>query len=84
MACGVPVISSNTSSLPEVAGNAAILVNPAEIFDLYEAMEALVTSPSLRQDLREKGFKQSQKFTWEKTARQTLKIYQRMFNNTEG
>ena len=79
MSSGTPVITSNTSSLPEVAGDAAILVNPAEIFELYEAMEALVTSPSLREDLKRKGLEQSKKFTWEKTARQTLEVYRNVF-----
>ena len=81
MASGTPVITSNTSSLPEVAGNAALLVNPTEIFDLYEAMEALVTNPSLREELKGKGLEQSKKFTWEKTARQTLEIYEKVFDN---
>ena len=81
MSAGTPVITSNTSSLPEVAGDAALLVNPKEIFDLYEAMEALVIRPSLREELKKKGLEQSKKFTWEKTARQTLEIYQKIFNN---
>jgi len=81
MSSGTPVVTSNTSSLPEVAGDAALLVNPAEIFDLYEAMEALVTSPSLREELRGKGLEQSKKFTWEKTACQTLEIYRKIFDN---
>jgi glycosyltransferase involved in cell wall biosynthesis len=78
MSTGTPVITSNTSSLPEVGGDAAILVKPTEIFDLYEAMEALVTNPSLREDLKGKGLEQSKKFSWEKTARQTLEIYRKV------
>jgi glycosyltransferase involved in cell wall biosynthesis len=75
MASGTPVITSNTSSLPEVAGDAAVLINPTEIFDLYEAMEAVVTKPSLREELKGKGLEQSKKFSWEKTAQQTLQVY---------
>lgn len=81
MASGVPVITSNVSSLPEVAGDAALLVNPMEVFEIYEAMEALVTNPSLREDLKGKGLEQSKKFSWEKTALDTLKIYRKVFSN---
>jgi glycosyltransferase involved in cell wall biosynthesis len=79
MASGTPVITSNTSSLPEVAGDAALLVNPKEVYEIYEAMEALITNPSLREELKGKGFEQSKKFSWKKTARQTLRIYQKVF-----
>lgn len=81
MASGVPVVTSNTSSLPEVAGDAALLVNPLDIFELYEAMETLATKPSLREELKYKGLKQSKKFSWEKTALKTLDIYQRVHEN---
>lgn len=81
MASGIPVITSNTSSLPEVAGDAALLVNPIEIFELYEAMEALATKPQLREELKVKGKEQSKKFSWEKTALKTLEIYKKMFKN---
>ncbi len=79
MASGTPVITSNTSSLPEVAGDGAILVNPSNIFELYEAMEALTSNMDLRNKLRNKGYKQSKKFSWEITAAQTLEVYQRVF-----
>ena len=81
MASEVPVITSNTSSLPEVAGDAAILVNPTEVFEIYEAMEALATKPQLREELKVKGKERSTKFSWEKTAHQTLEIYKKMFEN---
>ncbi|NWG04922.1 MAG: glycosyltransferase family 4 protein [Syntrophaceae bacterium] len=81
MASGTPVITSNTSSLPEVAGEAALMVNPMEVFEIFEAMEALITNPSLREELKGKGLEQSKKFTWEKTARQTLVIYQKVFDH---
>jgi glycosyltransferase involved in cell wall biosynthesis len=82
MASGVPVITSNTSSLPEVAGDAALLVNPGEVFEIYEAMEALVSRPSLIEELKSKGIEQSKKFSWEKTARETLKIYERAYGGS--
>lgn len=81
MTSGVPVITSNTTSLPEVAGDAAILVNPMEVFEIYEAMEALATKPQLREELKVKGEEQSRRFSWEKTAHQTLEIYKRIFEN---
>ena len=81
MVSGIPVITSNTSSLPEVAGDAAILVNPTEVFEIYEAMEALATKPQLREKLRVKGKEQSTKFSWEKTALKTLEIYRRIFES---
>lgn len=82
MSSGTPVITSNTSSLPEVAGDAAILVNPGEIFDLYEAMESVISKPSLREELKLKGLKQSKKFSWEKTAQQTLEVYRHVFHGS--
>lgn len=75
MASGTPVVTSKTSSLPEVAGNAAILIDPTNVFDLYEAMDAIVTNPILKEELKGKGLEQSKKFSWGKTARQTLEIY---------
>jgi glycosyltransferase involved in cell wall biosynthesis len=75
MASGTPVITSNTSSLPEVAGDAALLVNPLEVVEIYETMEALATRPELSRDLRAKGKIQSNTFSWEKSARKTLEAY---------
>jgi glycosyltransferase involved in cell wall biosynthesis len=83
MASGIPVITSNTSSLPEVAGDAAILVNPMEVFELYEAMEALASRPELRDELKKKGLERSTKFTWEEAARQTIRIYEKIFTAGE-
>ncbi len=74
MACGCPVITSNLSSLPEVVGEAAILVNPYNIDEITAALEKILTDESLRQNLKERGFKQAQKFSWQKTALKILKI----------
>jgi glycosyltransferase involved in cell wall biosynthesis len=72
MHCGTPVITSNTSSLPELTGDAAFLVNPAETYVIADAMEDLTSDESLRRSLREKGYLQAAKFTWEKAAEQVI------------
>jgi exopolysaccharide biosynthesis WecB/TagA/CpsF family protein len=68
MACGTPVLTSNTSSLPEVAGHAAILVDPTSEQQIADGMRLLLTQPALRAALRERGLAQAQHFTWERTA----------------
>ncbi len=74
MKCGCPVITSNISSLPEVVGNAAILVDPYSSDDLKNAMHELLSNPSLQEDLKEKGLNQCNKFSWEISARKLLAI----------
>lgn len=74
MSCGTPVITSNESSLPEVAGDAALLVDPHNIEDIASAMEKILSDPKTRSSLITKGYKQTEKFTWEKTARGYLDI----------
>lgn len=76
MKVGTPVITSNVSSLPEIAGNSALLVDPNSATDISLAIEKIATSPSLRTKLSRLGQKQAQKFSWPKTAKQTLNIYQ--------
>jgi glycosyltransferase involved in cell wall biosynthesis len=75
MQCGTPVITSNTSSLPEVAGDAAILVSPTDADALCAAMLSLYRSPELRAGMRVKSLAQAKKFSWEKCARDTLAAY---------
>ena len=75
MACGVPVITSNTSALPEVVGEAAILVNPRDEEELAQAIGQLLGDSALRQLLRAKGFQRSKHFTWTEAARRTLDLY---------
>lgn len=79
MACGAPVITSNTSALPEVVGDAALLVDPHNIDELAHAIARLAGSEQLRQELRQKGYLQAQKFTWEQSARKMLSVYQRLY-----
>ncbi|MCO6451612.1 MAG: glycosyltransferase family 4 protein [Caldilineales bacterium] len=78
MACGVPVITSNVSSLPEVAGDAAILIDPYDIQSIRDAMQSLMDNPTKRSELSAKGLRNAAEFTWERTARQTLDIYRQL------
>jgi len=78
MACGCPVITSNTSSLPEVVGEAGIMVNPYDTNSLVQAMRRVLTDDKLRDDMVRKGLEQSKRFSWEKTARQTLEVYEKV------
>lgn len=79
MECGIPVITSNISSMPEVAGKAALLVDPNNIQEIVEAMNDIVSSKILRKQLIESGFKRVKQFSWERTARQTLKVYNEIY-----
>jgi glycosyltransferase involved in cell wall biosynthesis len=75
MACGAPVVTSNVSSLPEVVGDAAILVNPENVFDIVRGIrEALIDEP-LRAGLIRRGREQASRFSWDRTAHQVLEIY---------
>ncbi|MCC5651797.1 glycosyltransferase family 4 protein [Nostoc sp. XA013] len=77
MACGTPVITSNISSLPEVAGDAAILINPYNTGEITEAMQAIATDSELRSRLSSKGITHSQQFSWEKTGKATVEVLSR-------
>ena len=68
MNCDVPVITSNISAMPEVAGDAALLVNPESVSEIAAAMQTLIENPDLRQNLIERGRIQRKKFSWDKTA----------------
>jgi len=76
MACGAPVITSTTSSMPEVAGDAALLVDPFMPEEITAAMIRLTTEEELRQTLIVKGFAQAAKFSWKAMAENVLKLYQ--------
>jgi len=76
MRCGTPVIASQVASLPEVAGDAALYVDPYDPGDIAEKMLTLAFDPSLQKQLREKGFRQASGFSWEETARKTLEVYE--------
>jgi glycosyltransferase involved in cell wall biosynthesis len=78
MACGTPVITSNVSSLPEVAGNAAIMIDPYDVNALTHALRRLLDDQELYQTLIKKGFEQAKLFSWEKSAVQLSDIYTRL------
>jgi len=75
LACGAPVITSNASSLPEVAGEAALLVDPNSVEALVRAAREVLSNDRLREDLRAKGPRQAAKFNWRRAARETLAVY---------
>lgn len=77
MACGTPVIISSAGSLPEVAGNAALAVDPLSVDAITSAILSLAESPSRRHELRELGYAQAARFSWENTARLTWQAYER-------
>ncbi|HLO52145.1 MAG TPA: glycosyltransferase family 1 protein [Kamptonema sp.] len=77
MACGTPVITSNLSSMPEVVGDAALLVNPYNINEIAEAMEAVVGSAELRSRLQTLGLTRARQFSWKKTGQATAVILER-------
>jgi glycosyltransferase involved in cell wall biosynthesis len=81
MACGCPVVSSNTSSLSEIAGRAAWLVKP-EVKDINQGLKKVISDISIQGTLKEKGLNQIKKFSWEKTATETLKVYKKGLNDT--
>ncbi|MEL7571130.1 MAG: glycosyltransferase family 1 protein [Eubacteriaceae bacterium] len=84
MSCGLPVICSNTSSLPEVVGNAGILFPPKDIYSLVNAVLGLLENPWLYKDLRERGLIKASEYSWEFTAKQIIKIFYdlRKYNHT--
>jgi glycosyltransferase involved in cell wall biosynthesis len=77
MACGTPVITSNTTSMPETAGAAALMVDPCDVEGLVSAMTLIVKDEELRRNLSRKGVTHSSQFTWERTAHQTVEAYRR-------
>jgi alpha-1,3-rhamnosyl/mannosyltransferase len=80
MACGAPVIVSNVSSLPQVVGDAAILVNPRDINEIADAIARVLSDPAQRQEMCAKSIARAARFTWERAARETLQVYERVIN----
>src|SRR6266516_1268290 len=78
MTCGTPVITSNTSLLTEVAGDAAVLIDPHNTGQIARAMLQVLESEQLREELRQKGFARAQHFTWPKAASKMLSVYQQL------
>jgi glycosyltransferase involved in cell wall biosynthesis len=75
MACGIPVITSNTSAIPEVAGDAAIFIDPSNYVEIAEKLQQLILSAELINSLQQKGLTRASHFNWESSAKQLLAIY---------
>ncbi|HVZ15542.1 MAG TPA: glycosyltransferase family 1 protein, partial [Terriglobales bacterium] len=82
MAHGTPVVTSNASSLPEVVGNAAIMVNPENVFDIMRAMQRALTDQALRDKLKTRGYEQVRRFSWEQSARRLVEVYEAVANGS--
>lgn len=78
MACGTPVVTSNVTSLPEVAGDAAVLVNPYSVDSIAEGMALVDSDSELRRSLIGKGLERARAFTWQNCASETLRVYDRI------
>ena len=78
MNAGVPIACADVTALPEVAGPAAVFFNPLSVNEIASALQRLLTDGSLRQRLVTAGYKRVRDFSWEQSARQTLKVYERV------
>jgi len=76
MAHGTPVLTSNTSSIPEVVGNAAVLVNPENVFEMMRALQRVLLDQALREKMRQRGYEQVKKFSWDRSAADVLAGYE--------
>ena len=83
MACSCPVISSNTSSMPEVISDAGEYFNPNSSEDIQQAIEAVIYSPSRIMQLKEKGIKRVKLFGWDKCAKETLDVYKKITKDSK-
>jgi glycosyltransferase involved in cell wall biosynthesis len=84
MQCGAPVITGDRTSLPEVVGDAGLLVDPFDESAITQAIAHMIDNPELRAQLRLKGIERARTFSWHKTARQTLEIYERAIGRKAG
>ena len=80
MAHGTPVVTSNVTSLPEVAGRASVMVNPENVFEIMRAVHRALTDTALRERLKERGYQQVAKFSWENSVRRILDVYNQTCN----
>lgn len=81
MNCGTPVITSDISSIPEVTGNSAILINPKDEESLIYSIEAILNDKTIRENLSLKSLERSKLFSWEKTSEKTLEVYNKILNS---
>lgn len=84
MACGCPVICSNAASMPEVAGDAAIQINPMNADDLAKAIDRIATDDVLRRSLIEKGFSRANQFAWRKAAESTYAVFNKIISEAQN
>jgi len=82
MACGCPVVASDRSSMPEVAGDAALLVDPDSVDEIARAIEEIACSPALRAEMRTRGILRARSFSWETSAQQTLEVFCEVLGGT--
>jgi glycosyltransferase involved in cell wall biosynthesis len=78
MACGTPVVVSDRASLPEVVGEAGLLVDPDEPDDIARALKRVLVNGSLRTRMREMGLSQAARFSWQRVAQETLAVYRQV------
>ena len=84
MACGAPVVCSNTSSLPEVAGDAALLVDPDDVAAITAALRRVLADADLAAELRRRGLAQAARFSWQRTAQETLAVYRQLIGDAHA
>lgn len=80
MACGVPTVTSNTSSLPEVGGDAALYFDPMSVDDIYQTLAKLLTNENLLLEMKKKGLERAKIFSWEKAGRESIDLFERIGN----
>ncbi|ABK62543.1 glycosyltransferase family 4 protein [Clostridium novyi] len=81
MSCGIPVITSNTTSIPEVVGNSGLLINPYSEDDISNSLVKLLNDKTLQETLSKRSLKQSARFSWQKTAKNTFEVYKKVFQS---
>jgi glycosyltransferase involved in cell wall biosynthesis len=84
MAHGTPVVTSNTSSLPEVIGQAAVLVNPENVFEIMRALHRVLLDQSVRDKIRQRGYEQVKKYSWDASAQRILEVYEEIANRSQA
>jgi glycosyltransferase involved in cell wall biosynthesis len=84
MAHGTPVVTANTSSLPEVVGNAAVLVNPENVFDIMRALLKVLTDQALRDRLKQRGYEQAARYSWQTSVQRMLHVYAEVANGRKA
>jgi glycosyltransferase involved in cell wall biosynthesis len=78
MASGTPVVTSNVSSLPEVVGDAAVLVDPHDVGSIVAGLRSVLTDPVRAEEMRRKGLERAREFSWERSVAKTLEVYKRV------